>query len=84
MKKNYIFNPCSTQTEKVCDTKDVEQESVTFEKECKEVTSKVCGGPHGLVHPHIIKRDAEAEVIKVQFKVPKSSEAMPYNHTMNT
>merc|ERR1711972_368342 len=44
-----------------CDTKDVEQESVTFEKECKEVTSKVCGGPHGLVHPHIIKRDAEAK-----------------------
>merc|ERR1711970_1091150 len=32
----------------------------TFEKECKEVTSKVCGGPHGLV-PHIIKREAGAE-----------------------
>merc|ERR1719167_106021 len=52
---------CVPKTEKVCDTKDVVQESVTFEKECKEVTSKVCGGPHGLVHPHIIKREAEAE-----------------------
>merc|ERR1711962_1123224 len=54
---------CVPKTEKVCDTKDVEQESVTFEEECKEVTSKVCGGPHGLVHPHIIKREAEAELV---------------------
>jgi len=51
---------CVPKTEKVCDTKDVEQQSVTFEKECKEVTSKVCGGPHGPVHG-IIKREAGAE-----------------------
>ena len=47
--------------DKVCDTEDVEQQSITFEKECKEVTSKVCG-PAAAVHPYgIIKREAEAE-----------------------
>merc|ERR1719204_2555650 len=48
---------CVPKAEKVCDTKEVEQESVTFEKECKEVTSKVCG-PQS--HIGIIKREAEA------------------------
>merc|ERR1712226_1697772 len=34
---------------------------ITFEKECKEVTSKVCG-PAAAVHPYgIIKREADAE-----------------------
>merc|ERR1719351_509512 len=49
---------CVPKSEKVCDTKDVEQESVTYEKECKEVTSKVCG-PQS--HIGIIKREAEAD-----------------------
>merc|ERR1712121_413000 len=52
---------CVPKVDKVCDTEDVEQQSITFEKECKEVTSKVCG-PAAAVHPYgIIKREAEAE-----------------------
>jgi len=50
---------CIPKAENVCDTVDVEQESITFEKECKDVTSKVCG-PHAGAIP-IIKREAEAE-----------------------
>ena len=33
----------------MCDTKDVEQAGLTFEKECKDVTAKVCAPT--LVHP---------------------------------
>merc|ERR1712226_53118 len=52
---------CVPKVDKVCDTEDVEQQSITFEKECKEVTSKVCG-PAAAVHPYgIIKREADAE-----------------------
>merc|ERR1712029_889061 len=50
---------CIPKAENVCDTVDVEQESVTFEKECKDVTSKVCGPAAGAIP--IIKREAEAE-----------------------
>jgi len=49
---------CVPKSEKVCDTKEVEQESVTYEKECKEVTSKACG-PQS--YGGIIKREAEAD-----------------------
>ena len=60
-----VLKPVKTmyflKVDKVCDTEDVEQQSITFEKECKEVTSKVCG-PAAAVHPYgIIKREAEAE-----------------------
>jgi len=51
---------CVPKTEKVCDTKEVEQETVTYEKECKEVTSKQCA-PGGVVQHGIIKREAEAD-----------------------
>merc|ERR1712226_646680 len=52
---------CVPKVDKVCDTEDVEQQSITFEKECKEVPSKVCG-PAAAVHPYgIIKREADAE-----------------------
>merc|ERR1719175_217719 len=50
---------CVPKVENVCDTVDVEQESITFEKECKDVTSKVCGPNAGAIP--IIKREAEAE-----------------------
>merc|ERR1719167_1107535 len=40
---------CIPKAEKVCDTKDVEQAGLTFEKECKDVTAKVCAPT--LVHP---------------------------------
>jgi len=50
---------CVPKAERKCDTKEVEQESVTYEKECKEVTSKVCGPQAG--HIGIIKREAEAD-----------------------
>merc|ERR1712121_605467 len=50
---------CIPKAENVCDTVDVEQESITFEKECKDVTSKVCGPAAGAIP--IIKREAEAE-----------------------
>merc|ERR1711962_1007001 len=48
---------CVPKVENVCDTVDVEQESITFEKECKDVTSKVCGPAAGAIP--IIKREAE-------------------------
>jgi len=50
---------CVPKVENVCDTVDVDQESITFEKECKDVTSKVCGPAAGAIP--IIKREAEAE-----------------------
>merc|ERR1711973_324237 len=50
---------CVPKVENVCDTVDVEQESITFEKECKDVTSKVCGPAAGAIP--IIKREAEAD-----------------------
>jgi len=50
---------CVPKVENVCDTVDVEQESITFEKECKDVVSKVCGPAAGAIP--IIKREAEAE-----------------------
>merc|ERR1711970_991280 len=45
---------CIPKAEKVCDTKDVEQAVVKIEKECKDVTSKVCAP--AIKH----KREAEA------------------------
>jgi len=51
---------CVPKTEKECDTKEVEQETVTYEKECKEVTSKDCKPGHVVKHG-IIKREAEAD-----------------------
>jgi len=51
---------CVPKTEKECDTKEVEQETVTYEKECKEVTSKDCQ-PGGVIKHGIIKREAEAD-----------------------
>jgi len=51
---------CVPKTEKECDTKEVEQETVTYEKECKEVTSKDCAPGHVVKHG-IIKREAEAD-----------------------
>merc|ERR1711936_855198 len=45
---------CIPKAEKVCDTKDVEQAVVKIDKECKDVTSKVCAP--AIKH----KRDAEA------------------------
>jgi len=51
---------CVPKTEKDCDTKEVEQETVTYEKECKEVTSKDCAPGHVVKHG-IIKREAEAD-----------------------
>ena len=60
--------------DRVCDTEDVEQQSITFEKECKEVTSKVCG-PAAAVHPYgIIKREAEAEA---EVRTPSRIEQNP-------
>jgi hypothetical protein len=50
---------CVPKTEKECDTKEVEQETVTYEKECKEVTSKDCQPGHVFKHG-IIKRESEA------------------------
>jgi len=52
---------CVPKTEKECDTKEVEQETVTYEKECKEVTSKECA-PGGIVKHGIIKRESEAGI----------------------
>jgi len=51
---------CVPKAEKECDTKEVEQETVTYEKECKEVTSKDCQ-PGGVIKHGIIKREAEAD-----------------------
>merc|ERR1712076_309967 len=34
---------CTPRTEKECNTEEVEQESVTYERSCKDTTSKVCG-----------------------------------------
>merc|ERR1712228_578119 len=45
---------CIPKAEKVCDTKDVEQAVVKLEKECKDVTAKVCAP--AIKH----KREAEA------------------------
>merc|ERR1719447_946481 len=45
---------CIPKAERVCDTKDVEQAVVKLEKECKDVTAKVCGP--AIKH----KREAEA------------------------
>merc|ERR1712121_126954 len=52
---------CVPMTKKECDTKEVEQETVTYEKECKEVTSKDCQPGHVVKHG-IIKREAEAGI----------------------
>merc|ERR1711972_979521 len=51
---------CVPKAEKECETKEVEQETVTYEKECKEVTSKDCAPGHVVKHG-IIKREAEAD-----------------------
>ena len=47
------------QTEKECNTEEVEQESVTYERSCKETTSKVCGPSRKLGYG-VHKREAEA------------------------
>merc|ERR1711872_931719 len=50
---------CTPRTEKECNTEEVEQESVTYERSCKETTSKVCGPSRKLGYG-VHKREAEA------------------------
>merc|ERR1711917_18329 len=50
---------CIPRTEKQCNTEEVEQESVTYERSCKETTSKVCGPSRKLGYG-VHKREAEA------------------------
>jgi len=47
---------CVPKKENICEEKEVEQETLSFEKQCKEVTSKDCK-PERVIY----KRDAEAE-----------------------
>jgi len=49
---------CIPKKEKICEEKEVEQETLSFEKQCKEVTSKDCQ-PERVIY----KREAEAEPI---------------------
>merc|ERR1712076_56139 len=46
---------CIPRTEKECNTEEVDQESVEYERDCKETTSKVCGPSR---HIGVIKREA--------------------------
>merc|ERR1711962_1136040 len=46
---------CTPRTEKECNTVEVEQEHVEYERDCKETTSKVCGPSR---HIGVIKREA--------------------------
>merc|ERR1712076_276624 len=49
---------CPPRPEKECNTEEVEQESVTYERSCKDTTSKVCGPSRKLGYG-VHKREAE-------------------------
>ena len=49
---------CAPAPERVCETKTIIHQRITYEQRCKDVTSKHCGGGPAVV---LKKREAEAD-----------------------
>jgi len=53
---------CVPKPNRVCDTKELKNEGIEYERVCKDVVSKHCAGGHAAPYTHLLaKREAEAD-----------------------
>ena len=76
---DFELQNCAPQTQRICNTEDVESEVITYETKCQEVVSRHC--PHGvLAAPAAPEAEAAVSVEKRDADPHTVYHGLPYAH----